>query len=70
MSDPTEALVRKEVARARKILREDLMLGKLSKAFPDEPEPENPDGPKAPVKTEPKEQPKRKGLWWGEERDA
>ena len=69
MTDPTEALVRKEVARARKILREDRVLEKLNKAYPDEAPEEDPNGPTPPAKQPPKEQPKRRGLWWGEERD-
>ena len=68
MTEPTEAIVRREVARARRILREDALLGKLSKAFPDEP-PADPNAPPAPEKQPPKEQPKRKGVWWGEEKD-
>lgn len=70
MTEPTEALIRKEIARARRILREDRILGKLDKAYPDEPEPDGDgDGPKPPAKTDPKEQPKRKGIWWGTEQD-
>lgn len=71
MTDPTEALVRREVTRARQILREDKVLGKLHKAFPDEePPPDDKDGPKPPDPAPPKEQPKKKGVWWGEEHDA
>lgn len=70
-TDPTEAVVRREVTRARQILREDRLLAKLGKAFPDENEDEAVDDgqPKPPVKQPPKEQPKRRGIWWGEERE-
>lgn len=63
--DPTEAMIRKEIARARKILREDKVLGKLNKAFPDEPQ-NPPGGPPAPPPVDPKDPPEpKKGLWWG-----
>jgi hypothetical protein len=64
--DPTEAMIKREIDAARRILREDRIIGKLSKAFPDEP-PADPDAPPAPPKIEPKETPKKKGLWWGEQ---
>ena len=63
--DPTEAIIRREINRARQILREDKLLGKLNKAYPDEPEGDGEGDPKPPPKGEPKEQPKRKGVWWG-----
>jgi hypothetical protein len=72
MSEPTEALIRKEIQRARKILREDLLLGKLGKAFPDEPpgNPNPPGGPPAPPPVPPKDPPAaKKGLWWGETKE-
>lgn len=67
MTDPTEAVVRREVAAARRILREDRMLAKLSKAFPDEP-PVDPAAPPPDKKPDPGKPPEtaRKGLWWGD----
>lgn len=66
-----EDLVKQEVAKARAILREDRLMGKLNKHFPDEPESEPDDGkPKPPdKKPEPEDsQPeKRAGIWWGEQ---
>lgn len=66
-----EDLVKQEVAKARAILREDKVMGKLNKHFPDEPESEPDDGkPKPPdKKPEPEDsQPeKRAGIWWGEQ---
>jgi hypothetical protein len=63
--DPTEAMIRKEVARARQILREDKIIGKLNKAYPDEPS-ADPNAPPAPPKKDPAEPPLKRGLWWGE----
>jgi hypothetical protein len=75
--DPTEEIIKREVAEAARILREDghaanlsAIRAKLDKHFPDE----NPDGgdikdgPKPPDKKDPADAPpKRKGLWWGED---
>jgi hypothetical protein len=65
-----EALVKAEVEKARRILREDKVLGKLNKHFPDEPETEPDDGkPKPPgKKPEPEDgvPEKKPGIWWGE----
>jgi hypothetical protein len=67
MSEPTEAIVRREVARARKILREDKILSRLDKAVPD-PNPNPPGGPPAPPPVPPKDPPEDKGgLWWGKQ---
>jgi hypothetical protein len=86
MSDPTEDMIKREVAAAAKILREDghsvrlaAIEAKLAKQFPDEPEPgsgEPPadDGkPKAPPKKDapaPSGGGKRPGLWWGDAVDG
>lgn len=73
MAEDVEALVRKEVEKARRILREDKVMVKLNKHFPDEPETtedEDPSIPKPPArKTEPETgQPEKKpGIWWGEQ---
>jgi hypothetical protein len=66
--DPTEAVIKREIARARQIIREDLMLAKLTKAFPDEP-PKDPDQPPPPPPKDPADPPKRRGVWWGEALD-
>lgn len=70
--EPTEDIIRKEVAEAARILREDghsVRLGKieekLNKHFPDEPEPAN---PLTPPKGDPKKSgEKRSSLWWGDQ---
>lgn len=72
--DPTEETVKREIAAAARILREDghavrlsRIEDKLNKHFPDQ-EPDDLSGkPKAPGKKDPAEPPKRKSLWWGEE---
>jgi hypothetical protein len=63
--DPTEAAIRKEINRARQILREDKILAKLGKHFPDEPV-TDPDAPPVPPRKDPEPGPVRKGLWWGD----
>jgi hypothetical protein len=70
--DPTEDVIRREVAEAARILREDghsvrlsAIEAKLDKHFPDQEPPEG--TPKPPDKKDkPSEPPKRKSLWWGE----
>lgn len=64
-TEPTEAIIRREIAAARRILREDKILAKLGKAFPDEP-PADPNAPPAPPKKDPPEPPVKRGIWWGE----
>ena len=76
MSDDVEEMVKREVAEARRILREDrvlvsnaAILARLDKHFPDEPQPANPDKPQPPKKKEEPEtgQPEKKpGVWWGD----
>ena len=75
--DPTEDIIKREVAEAARILREDghavrlsAIEAKLNKHFPDEPsgEDDDSDGPKKPDKkpdgdTAP---PKKSSLWWGD----
>lgn len=65
MGEPTEALVKREIARARQIIREDRILAKLDRHFPDEP-PADPDQPPPPPDKDPPEPPKKRGVWWGE----
>ena len=49
MPDPTEEMVKREIAAARRILKEDRMLAKLNKLVPDDPPPHDPkDGPPPP----------------------
>lgn len=71
MAEDVEALVKREVEKARRILRDDRILGKLGKHFPDEPETVPDDGkPKPPdKKPEPEDgQPEKKpGVWWGDQ---
>ena len=65
--EPTEDIIKREIAAAREIIRSDRIMGKLNKHFPDE-EPEDDGNPKAPKKKDdpPVEPPKRGGIWWGE----
>jgi hypothetical protein len=74
MADDIEAMVKREVAAARAILREDRLLAshgaikaKLDKHFPDEDEGTDDGKPKAPPKKEtPETGPAKKpGIWWG-----
>lgn len=70
MAEDVEEIVKREIARARNILREDRVLGKLNKHFPDEPPADDPNKPKPPdKKPEPEDaQPEKKpGIWWGAE---
>lgn len=71
MSDPTEDIIKREIAAARQILREDRLLAKLNKHFPDDPPPHDPkDGPPPPdPKDPPADPPKKRGIWWGEEKE-
>jgi hypothetical protein len=65
--DPTEAIIKREIAAARRILREDRVLAKLDKHFPDEP-PVDPGAPPAPPKKDPPaDPPKKSGIWWGDQ---
>lgn len=75
--DPTEEVIKREIAAAAKILREDghsvrlsNIEAKLNKHFPDEPEEDpnaDPSKPKSPEKKDPKDDPPpKKGLWWGD----
>jgi hypothetical protein len=76
--DPTEELVKKEIAAARKILQEDrhaaglnALTSRFDTHFPDNSKKDGDTGkPKPPEAVPPKEQPVRKGVWWGEPRDA
>lgn len=65
--DPTEEIIRKEIAEARRILREDRVLAKLNKHFPDEPVTDPKDGPPPPDPKDPPEPVVKKGIWWGEQ---
>ena len=73
MADPTEDIVRKEITRARQILREDKLIqshgelrDRLDKHFPDN-SGTGDEPPPAPKPTEPKEPPKQSSLWWGDQ---
>jgi len=76
--DPTEEIIKREIAEAARILREDghsanlaAIRAKLDKHFPDEPDPDTEDdgdGPKKPDK-KPAGDPepsKKSSLWWGD----
>ena len=65
MSEPTEAIIKREIAAARRIIREDKILAKLNKAYPDEPK-TDPNAPPAPPAKDPPAPTVKKGLWWGE----
>lgn len=65
--EPTEDVIRREIAAARQILREDRILAKLNKHFPDEPVHDPKNGPPPPdPKDPPTGPPERKGIWWGD----
>ena len=79
--NPTEEMIRREVAEAARILREDgyaatqqAIKAKLDKHFPDEPDPDKKDGdtgdgnPSPPDKKDPPNPSgeKKRGLWWGD----
>ena len=64
-TDPTEAMVKREIAAARRIIQADKILSHLSKSVP----PED-DGITPPKKDKPNDTPPpRTGLWWGEPRE-
>lgn len=72
--NPTEEMIKREIKAAREILREDRLIKshgeireRLDKHFPDNSKGTGDDPPKPPDPVPPKEQPKRKSLWWGEE---
>jgi hypothetical protein len=76
--DPTEEIIKREVAEAARILREDgysVRLGvieaKLNKHFPDEPPADDKDDPNGPPKPPDPKDPtappaKKSGIWWGD----
>lgn len=74
--DPTEAMVKREVAEAARIIREDYGLKAMREMFRDyfgDPKPKNDemvveesDATPPPAKKAPAEKPKKRGLWWGE----
>lgn len=78
--DPTEEVIKREVAEAARILREDghsvrlaAIEAKLNKHFPDEPDPGKVDPnapPEPPDKKEPPADPtgkkKPSSIWWGD----
>lgn len=70
-SDEDKKLIREEIAEARRILREDRVLAKLNKHFPDQAEEDEDDGlPKPPPKKDkPEEPPKKRDAWWGDALD-
>ena len=81
--DPTEEMIKREIAAARAILRDDSVLKshrelstRLDKHFPPEPSPDNPPDsdpgkpPSPPRKDPPPVLKQRGGLWWGEFHDS
>lgn len=78
--EPTEDIVRREISRARQILREDRviaahreLLSRLSRLDPkpgssgNPPEPGSPGNPPAPnPKDPPADPPPKRGVWWGQ----
>lgn len=74
MGDPTEDVIRREIDRAREILRSDghaaslkSLREKLDKHFPDVPEGPPDDGkPKPPPPVDPPEPTKKRGIWFGD----
>jgi hypothetical protein len=73
LTDEDKAYFESTIAEARRILRDDKVLGKLNKHFPDETEPDtgddDQDGPKPPPKrNEPKNHPEPRARgWWPRE---
>lgn len=76
--EPTEDIVRREIAKARDIIRNDKLLAshrqlsdRFSHHFPDKSpgtDPGNPDGPQPPDPKPPADPaPPKKSLWWGPE---
>jgi len=70
--EPTEAIIRREIAAARRILREDKILRshsemreRFDKQFPVAPE-GTPQPPKPGDPKPPKPEGGRKSLWWGD----
>lgn len=69
-TDEDKKLIREEIAEARRILREDRVLAKLNKHFPDQAEEEDDGLPKPPPKKDkPEEPPKKRDAWWGDALD-
>jgi hypothetical protein len=73
MSEPTEDMIKREIAAAAKILREDghsvrltRIEEKLARQFPDPPDDDPSGKPGAPPRKDPAPKPVRKSLWWGE----
>jgi len=74
--DPTEEIIKREIAKARRIIQSDKHAGALKgladrfdKHFPDNSGGTDGDPPKPPDPVPPKETPKRRGIWWGHELD-
>jgi hypothetical protein len=67
--EPTEDIVRREIRRARQILREDRVIRAHSELMerlaPSDPKP--PGNPPAPVPKDPPDPPKKRGVWWGDQ---
>jgi hypothetical protein len=67
--EPTEDIVKREIAAARKILREDKVLSAhrelMGKLTP--PEQDDPENPPAPKPRDPPEPPAKRGVWWGKQ---
>jgi hypothetical protein len=76
MTEPTEAMIKSEIAAAKAILREDKLIKshgelreRLDKHFPDNSgDGGEGDPPKPPDPVPPKEKPSRRSIWWGEEK--
>jgi hypothetical protein len=69
--EPTEDIVRREIKRARQILREDRVIkahGELMGRLTPPADPGNPPGtPPAPEPRDPVDPPKKPGVWWGDQ---
>jgi hypothetical protein len=66
LSDEDKAEIKRITHEAASIIRDDKILAKLNKQYPDPPE-GDPNGPKPPPKKDaPTEPPKRKDKWWGD----
>jgi hypothetical protein len=71
--EPTEAIIKREIAAARRILREDKVLAshaalseRIDKHFPAAEPPADPSNPPPPPrKDEPADPPPKTSLWWG-----
>ena len=74
LSDEDKAELQEQLKEARRILKEDKVLAhntlmdeRWKRVHGDDPPPVDPNAPPAPPKNDPPtDQPKKKGIWWGD----